>query len=148
MIHWAVVLLAFKHVYQPVGDNIVLSAIVAAAPLFVLFIMLALLRLPVKLRENRDFDGTRRRHRLIGVQQIFLVGGEVQDGHGKHAIELAVYFLDRRREFLPQDLLFLLGILLGTRRQRCAGTDRRYECPSVFRNAYMNPVFKLKSFDR
>ncbi|TMG36638.1 MAG: L-lactate permease [Chloroflexi bacterium] len=46
MIHWAVVLLAFKHVYQPVGDNIVLSAIVAAAPLFVLFIMLALLRLP------------------------------------------------------------------------------------------------------
>src|SRR5438128_12654494 len=42
----AIAILAFHQTYQPVGDNIVLSAIVAAAPLFVLFIMLALLRLP------------------------------------------------------------------------------------------------------
>jgi lactate permease len=38
--------LAFHQSYQPVLDNIVLSAVVAGLPLYVLFILLAVLRLP------------------------------------------------------------------------------------------------------
>src|ERR1700737_3492112 len=40
------VLLTFHQVYQPVGDSLLLSAIVAGLPLYVLFVMLAVLRLP------------------------------------------------------------------------------------------------------
>jgi len=40
------VLLTFHQVYQPVGDNLLLSAIVAGLPLYVLFVMLAVMRLP------------------------------------------------------------------------------------------------------
>src|SRR3977135_686993 len=39
-------LLPFPQAYQPVLDNILLSALVAGLPLYVLFIMLAVLRLP------------------------------------------------------------------------------------------------------
>jgi lactate permease len=42
----ALAVLAFYHVYDPVGGSIVLSAIIAGIPLYLLFIMLALLRLP------------------------------------------------------------------------------------------------------
>ena len=45
----AIVILAFHQGYQPVGNNIVLSAIAAGIPLYVLFIMLAVLRLPAWL---------------------------------------------------------------------------------------------------
>src|ERR1700716_1715913 len=38
--------LAFHQTYQPVGGSILLSAIVAGLPLYVLFVMLAVLRLP------------------------------------------------------------------------------------------------------
>ena len=38
--------LAFHQSYQPVLDNILLSALVAGLPLYVLFILLAVLRLP------------------------------------------------------------------------------------------------------
>src|SRR5919199_2900078 len=41
--------LAFHQGYQPIGDSIVLSAIVAGIPLYILFIMLAVLRLPAWL---------------------------------------------------------------------------------------------------
>ena len=40
------ILLTFQQVYQPVGDNLLLSALVAGLPLYVLFVMLAVLRLP------------------------------------------------------------------------------------------------------
>src|SRR2546425_4125633 len=40
------VLLAFHQVYQPVVDRILLSALVAGLPLYVLFVLLAILRLP------------------------------------------------------------------------------------------------------
>src|SRR5215469_185089 len=40
------ILLVFQQSYQPVGDNLLLSAIVAGLPLYVLFVMLAVLRLP------------------------------------------------------------------------------------------------------
>src|SRR2546421_5305058 len=40
------VLLAFHQVYQPVVDSILLSALVAGLPLYVLFVLLAALRLP------------------------------------------------------------------------------------------------------
>jgi lactate permease len=40
------ILLAFHQTYQPVGDSILLSALVAGLPLYVLFIMLAVLRIP------------------------------------------------------------------------------------------------------
>src|SRR3979411_649808 len=40
------VLLTFHRVYQPVGDGLLLSALVAGLPLYVLFVMLAVLRLP------------------------------------------------------------------------------------------------------
>src|SRR6202162_5324736 len=40
------ILLAFHQAYQPVLGNILLSALVAGLPLYVLFIMLAVLRLP------------------------------------------------------------------------------------------------------
>ena len=42
-------LLAFHQVYQPVIDSILLSALVAGLPLYVLFVMLAVLRLPAWL---------------------------------------------------------------------------------------------------
>jgi lactate permease len=45
----AFVVLAFHQAYQPVADNIVLSAIVAGIPLYIIFIMLAVLRLPAWL---------------------------------------------------------------------------------------------------
>ncbi len=44
--HGAVIFLAFHHQYQPVGGSIALSALVAGIPLYALFIMLAVLRLP------------------------------------------------------------------------------------------------------
>ncbi len=40
------VLLTFHQSYQPVGNSLLLSAIVAGLPLYVLFVMLAVLRLP------------------------------------------------------------------------------------------------------
>src|SRR5260370_19244120 len=40
------ILLTFQQAYQPVGGNLLLSAIVAGLPLYVLFVMLAVLRLP------------------------------------------------------------------------------------------------------
>src|SRR2546423_14496394 len=40
------ILLTFQQVYQPVGDSLLLSALVAGLPLYVLFVMLAVLRLP------------------------------------------------------------------------------------------------------
>jgi lactate permease len=40
------ILLSFNQSYTPVGGNILLSALVAGLPLYVLFIMLAILRLP------------------------------------------------------------------------------------------------------
>src|SRR2546428_4950812 len=40
---------AFHRVYQPLGDSILLSAIVAGIPLYLLFVMLAILRLPAWL---------------------------------------------------------------------------------------------------
>lgn len=43
------ILLAFHQVYQPVADSILLSALVAGLPLYVLFVMLAVLRLPAWL---------------------------------------------------------------------------------------------------
>src|SRR5436309_11247026 len=39
-------LLTFQQAYQPVGDSLLLSALVAGLPLYVLFVMLAVLRLP------------------------------------------------------------------------------------------------------
>src|SRR2546421_10609327 len=42
----AVAILAFHQVYQPLGGSILLSAIVAGIPLYILFAMLAVLRLP------------------------------------------------------------------------------------------------------
>src|SRR6266576_1954281 len=40
------ILLTFQQAYQPVGDSLLLSAVVAGLPLYVLFVMLAVLRLP------------------------------------------------------------------------------------------------------
>ena len=40
------ILLTFQQVYQPVGNSILFSALVAGLPLYVLFVMLAVLRLP------------------------------------------------------------------------------------------------------
>src|SRR6266700_5330537 len=40
------ILLTFQQAYQPVGDNLLLSALVAGLPLYVLFVLLAILRLP------------------------------------------------------------------------------------------------------
>src|SRR2546421_3130990 len=45
----AIVVLAFHQAYEPVANNIVLSAIIAGIPLYILFIMLAVLRLPAWL---------------------------------------------------------------------------------------------------
>src|SRR3989440_1853117 len=45
----AMAILAFHQVYQPLGDSIVVSAIVAGIPLYILFVMLALLRMPAWL---------------------------------------------------------------------------------------------------
>ena len=42
----AIAILAFHQVYQPFGGSILLSAIVAGIPLYILFVMLAVLRLP------------------------------------------------------------------------------------------------------
>src|SRR5947208_2395119 len=42
----ALAVLAFHQVYDPVGGNIALSALIAGVPLYILFIMLAVLRLP------------------------------------------------------------------------------------------------------
>src|SRR2546430_9166471 len=42
-------ILAFHQTYQPIGDSIVVSAIVAGIPLYILFVMLALLRMPAWL---------------------------------------------------------------------------------------------------
>ncbi len=43
------ILLAFHQTYQPVLDSILLSAVVAGLPLYVLFVLLAILRLPAWL---------------------------------------------------------------------------------------------------
>src|SRR5713226_295413 len=43
------ILLTFHQSYQPVGNNLLLSAIVAGLPLYVLFVMLAIFRLPAWL---------------------------------------------------------------------------------------------------
>src|SRR5256885_16951504 len=45
----AIAILAFHQAYQPIGDSIVVSAIVAGIPLYILFVMLALLRMPAWL---------------------------------------------------------------------------------------------------
>ncbi len=42
----ALAVLAFHQVYDPVGGNIALSALIAGIPLYILFILLAVLRLP------------------------------------------------------------------------------------------------------
>ena len=42
----AIAFLAFHQVYQPLGDSILLSAIVAGIPLYILFVLLAVMRQP------------------------------------------------------------------------------------------------------
>src|SRR5438477_12909437 len=49
------------------------------------------------------------------MEKIFLPGGEIQDGHTKDAVKIAVHSVDRRLQLLPQNLLFLLrSFFLGT----------------------------------
>jgi len=43
------ILLTFQQTYQPVAGSILLSALLAGLPLYVLFVMLAVLRLPAWL---------------------------------------------------------------------------------------------------
>ncbi|HLB78675.1 MAG TPA: L-lactate permease, partial [Candidatus Dormibacteraeota bacterium] len=45
----ALAILTFHQVYNPVGGNIALSALIAGVPLYILFIMLAVMRLPAWL---------------------------------------------------------------------------------------------------
>src|SRR5438309_307171 len=45
----AIAILAFHQAYQPLGGSILVSAIVAGIPLYILFVMLAVLRLPAWL---------------------------------------------------------------------------------------------------
>src|SRR2546428_4117565 len=45
----ALAILAFHQVYDPVSGNIALSALIAGVPLYILFIMLAVMRLPAWL---------------------------------------------------------------------------------------------------
>ena len=45
----ALAVLAFHQVYDPAGGNIALSALIAGVPLYILFVMLAVLRLPAWL---------------------------------------------------------------------------------------------------
>ena len=73
---------------------------------------LALLGLEVELGENGDFDGACRGHHFIGVEEIFLSGGEIEDGYAEDAIHVGVNFGDGGLQLLPEDLLFFLGGLL------------------------------------
>src|SRR5436189_6456254 len=45
----ALAVLAFHQVYDPAGGNIAVSALIAGVPLYILFIMLAVMRLPAWL---------------------------------------------------------------------------------------------------
>src|SRR5256712_4174919 len=45
----ALAVLAFHQVYDPVGGNIALSALIAGVPLYIVYLMLAVLRLPAWL---------------------------------------------------------------------------------------------------
>ena len=51
------ILLVFHQSYQPVGNNRLLSAIVAGLPLYVLLVMLAVLRLPAWICALMNYSG-------------------------------------------------------------------------------------------
>ena len=73
------------------------------------------MRLTIELRKYRDLDGAGRGEYFISMEKIFLPGGEIQDGHTKDAVKIAVHSVDRRLQLLPQNLLFLLrSFFLGT----------------------------------
>ena len=53
-------------------------------------VQLALLGLPVEFSEDADLDGARLRVNVIGVQQVFVTVGEIDDGDAHDAVETAV----------------------------------------------------------
>src|SRR6266403_336538 len=67
----------------------------------------ALLRLAVQLGQDRNLDGAGVGKHFIRVKQIFLSGGEIEDGYRKHAVKIAIHITDGRFQLLPQNLLFL-----------------------------------------
>src|SRR5947199_8071793 len=74
----------------------------------VAYVYFALLLLAIKFRKDRDLDGAGRGEHFISMQKIFLPGGEIQDGHAKDALKIAVHAIDRCFQLLPQHLFFVL----------------------------------------
>src|SRR6266481_567419 len=79
----------------------------------------------IKLREDGDLDGAGRRQYLVGMQQIFLPGREIDYGDAENAVQIAVDTGNGCLQLLPQYLLFLvrhflLGSLLGENRHPSA----------------------------
>src|SRR6266436_7507778 len=62
----------------------------------------------IKLREDGDLDGAGRRQYLVGMQQIFLPGREIDSGDAENAVQIAVDPGNGCLQLLPQYLLFLV----------------------------------------
>src|SRR5437660_2930633 len=74
------IVLAFQQAYQPVAGSILLSAIVAGVPLYVLFVMLAVLRLPAWICAITSMLTAAALGWLVWGMPIGITGGAATEG--------------------------------------------------------------------
>src|SRR2546429_9857472 len=74
------IVLAFQQAYQPVAGSILLSAIVAGVPLYVLFVMLAVLRLPAWICAITSMLPAAALGWLVWGMPIGITGGAATEG--------------------------------------------------------------------
>ena len=108
----------------------------------------ALLHLMIEFGEDGDLDGAGRGKHFIGVEQVFLPGGEIENGHRQNAVEVAIDVLDCGFQLLPKNLLFLLRRLLRQRRSRKQGQQGNRENSSEHGDLRVGRIIRPKRVER
>src|SRR5581483_7810822 len=72
-------------------------------------LQLALLSLMIELGEHRHLNTAGLGKDFIRAQEIALPGVQVENGEAEHAVEVAVDFVDRGLQLVPEDLLLVGG---------------------------------------
>ncbi len=120
---------------QPAHDVAVLNQVGGVDRIKVGQLQLALLGLAVEFGKHADLDRASLRENVVGVQQIFVPVGEIDNGDAHDPVEIAIDIENGFFQLHPEDLL-LLG---GRRRRSLSGrgsaqpeTNRRQQSRDCF----------------
>ncbi len=89
-------------------DVAVLDQVRSANCIHVRQFQLALLRLPVELRQHANLDRTGLGKNIVRMQKILVTVSKIEDGNAHGPIEIAVHLSNRTLELLPESLLLFL----------------------------------------